>query len=448
MRTITAKDKFKQFPLLTLTKVFLALTVILSPTYIVRHKICCFPLIGEYPTTLLEILIFTTFGLYLVEKIRLRNFRFQTPKPDFLLAIGLVLLAAVLSVIVSPDKGGGLGILKAYFVEPIVVFFILIEVVRDKKDWWLVFNSLLLSGFWLAILAILQVVTGKFVFSPYEASQGRAHAVYNTANAVGLFLGPLLAFSFGFFLEALLKKLKTQRSKLKTTAQNSKLIIYGVTTFVFVLAILFSKSRGAFVGVFSVFTFLTINFLISLYPNLRLSRIIRRTGLQLVVIGVGLFLGFSSWLFINISQFTPKVENPWLRPAGTGTVRLCVWEGTKNLLRDKPIFGAGLSGFKEIYSQKYITCDAEPLEYPHNIILNFWTETSLLGLIGFLLVVFFYFRNLALSKNEALKFSFAAALLYWLVHGLVDVPYFKNDLSVEFWVLVGLLLKVSSAFNP
>ena len=25
-----------------------------------------------------------------------------------------------------------------------------------------------------------------------------------------------------------------------------------------------------------------------------------------------------------------------------------------------------------------------------------------------------------------------------LVHGLVDVPYFKNDLSVSWWILFGL----------
>jgi len=31
------------------------------------------------------------------------------------------------------------------------------------------------------------------------------------------------------------------------------------------------------------------------------------------------------------------------------------------------------------------------------------------------------------------------AMLAILVHGLVDVPYFKNDLSLEFWVLAGLV---------
>ena len=30
------------------------------------------------------------------------------------------------------------------------------------------------------------------------------------------------------------------------------------------------------------------------------------------------------------------------------------------------------------------------------------------------------------------------ALLAVVVHGMVDVPYFKNDLSFEFWTLLGI----------
>jgi hypothetical protein len=30
------------------------------------------------------------------------------------------------------------------------------------------------------------------------------------------------------------------------------------------------------------------------------------------------------------------------------------------------------------------------------------------------------------------------ALVSMAVHGLVDVPYFKNDLSFEFWVLLAI----------
>jgi hypothetical protein len=31
-----------------------------------------------------------------------------------------------------------------------------------------------------------------------------------------------------------------------------------------------------------------------------------------------------------------------------------------------------------------------------------------------------------------------AALIVWGVHGLVDVPFFKNDLAILFWLLIAL----------
>jgi len=39
------------------------------------------------------------------------------------------------------------------------------------------------------------------------------------------------------------------------------------------------------------------------------------------------------------------------------------------------------------------------------------------------------------------------ALVAVLVHGLVDVPYWKNDLSLEFWALLSLSL-APAALSP
>jgi hypothetical protein len=33
-----------------------------------------------------------------------------------------------------------------------------------------------------------------------------------------------------------------------------------------------------------------------------------------------------------------------------------------------------------------------------------------------------------------------AALVMWAVHGVVDSPYWKNDMSVEFWMLAALII--------
>jgi len=252
----------------------------------------------------------------------------------------------------------------------------------------------------------------------------------------------MFALSLGSIL-GVVGKVESQKLKVKSGRKKLKIFLYGLISSIYLVAIVLSKSRGAIIGLFTVIFILAVNFFISRYRYIFVSGIIKRFGSILVAIFLGLFIGFSAWFFINISQFTPDVSNPWVRPSGTGTIRLCVWEGTKSLLKDHFIFGAGLSGFREMYSKKYITCDAEPLEYPHNIILNFWSETGLLGLLSFILIIVFYFQFLMQQKAGALKAAFAAAMLYWVVHGLVDVPYFKNDLSLEFWVLVGLVSKIS-----
>ena len=426
-----------------LTKVFLFLTVLFAPLYVVRFKV------GPYPSTLLEVLIGLTAVSWAVEKVRSKNFDLRFTIYE--LPIALFLTAAALSVVVSPDKRNALGIFKAYFVEPILVFIIIKDAVRIKRDWWLVFLALALSGLWVALLAIFQRLTGQFIFAPHEAALGRAHAVYNTANAVGLYLGPIILLVLGAW-----QNLKSQISNLKATSQISKLrwmVLFAVV--VMILAIVFSKSAGALVGLmgglgvlvaFRVFGVKWLN-----------CNIVKLLGLVALLVGV--------WFFLNISNFTPKNTDPFVRRSSdTLQFRLCLWEGTKNLLLARPIFGAGLSGFKELYSQRYFTCDAEPLEYPHSWILNFWAETGILGLLSFLGVLGVYFRRSGASgeKTEAptrrrrggrhfekvkkvervkrgLGAAFAAAMVYWLVHGLVDVPYFKNDLSLEFWVIVGLV---------
>ena len=175
-----------------------------------------------------------------------------------------------------------------------------------------------------------------------------------------------------------------------------------------------------------------------------------------VIGGIGVIAG--TWFFFNISKFTPRDADPYVRKsADTLQFRLCLWEGTRNLLLDHPLLGAGLSGFKELYSQKYFTCDAEPLEYPHNWGLNFWTETGILGLAGFVGILWRYFKSVKVSKCQCvngkktnayclLPIAFISAMTYWLVHGLVDVPYFKNDLALEFWVIVGLAETLGFAF--
>src|SRR5690606_23613524 len=85
----------------------------------------------------------------------------------------------------------------------------------------------------------------------------------------------------------------------------------------------------------------------------------------------------------------------------------------------------------------------EVFQYPHSLLLNFWSETGLLGVAGFLLVVFAFaavaWLVIRAHPDEWLPPAVIAAMIALLVHGLVDVPYFKNDLAMLFWIIVGLM---------
>jgi O-antigen ligase len=114
------------------------------------------------------------------------------------------------------------------------------------------------------------------------------------------------------------------------------------------------------------------------------------------------------------------------------------------MLRDHPVLGTGLSGFSRSIGPYRGGVYSESLIYPHNILLNFWTETGLLGVVafGWLLVQGVRTTWRGWRKGAAewrpLQLGVLLALVAIVVHGLVDVPYWKNDLALELWALLGL----------
>lgn len=102
-----------------------------------------------------------------------------------------------------------------------------------------------------------------------------------------------------------------------------------------------------------------------------------------------------------------------------------------------------------IFDDNYRAEKWQPLEvylYPHNIILNFWTELGFLGMllfsfiiIKFLILALKYYHQKKGSKNKYLGLALFSSMLIILIHGMVDVPYFKNDLSALFWIIISLL---------
>jgi O-antigen ligase len=130
----------------------------------------------------------------------------------------------------------------------------------------------------------------------------------------------------------------------------------------------------------------------------------------------------------------------------SGQNRLTIWKYTWNYLsKDKTnfIFGAGTRQFftkiqKPVNNFKKI----EPLIYPHNIFLNFWSEIGLLGMLAFAGLYGLAVRTAwgIYKRDKFLGIALLVGLVVYLVHGLVDVPYFKNDLAFLWWIYLAAII--------
>lgn len=342
-------------------------------------------------------------------------------KTEWFLAVGLFLLAATVAVFVSPNLRAALGIWKAYFIEPALFFLVLVTTVKNRDEAEKIIWGLVLGSLPMAILAVIQKFTGWLIPNPFWAAEAtrRVTSVFGYPNAVALYLAPILPFAF-YFMEH-----GTWNMEHKIWKRSFMLCVI----FFMLLAIIFAQSTGAILALAVVAAITGL-----VYKRIR----------YWVIGAVVLF-----FLIIPFTSFREPLSQEVFLRGRSGQIRLAMWGETVEMLRAHPIFGAGLAGYQSAVGSYHILNWAEIYLYPHNLFLNFWTETGVFGLVSFLwLVVLFFklgFRKLsgiweATKINKRLIAALMASMTIILVHGFVDVPYFKNDLSVMFWIFLGLAL--------
>lgn len=429
----------------------LASLVLFLPFYVVRFKIFL-------PLTFLECLVLILFLVWLLRHaikidflFTIRSLVFKLRKNQFLYPLLLFIAAAIISIFVSPNKIAAVGIWKAYFIEPIIIFLILIDIIRTKKAISLIIVGLGFSAIWVSLIAIYQKFTGLAIPDPvWQAEETRrVTSIFGYPNAVGLYVAPIAALYSGLIIYSLYK------NNLK------KILFYGSIILLSILAMVFAVSQGAWAGLLSS---IVIMVLVSRYRKLAIIILAVVIVLVLIIPTTRDYI----WPLVTFQDVS-------------GDVRLVLWQGTWNLIKDRPIFGAGLAGFQSMYDRYRLAKHTELLVYPHNIIFNFWTETGLLGLIAFIWLSVTFLRKAKKilfwdgkvspfgkrqktkgEIKETKKISFfgpwpitsssgfialglMGALVCVFIHGLVDVPYFKNDLSVMFWVFMGLLISLNKS---
>ncbi|HEY6539019.1 MAG TPA: O-antigen ligase family protein [Candidatus Dormibacteraeota bacterium] len=383
------------------------LTAAALPAYVVRGHLA-----GRLPFTGLEVVLGLTVLAFIVESsIQRRLPRVDTP---FNVIMAVILLATVIGVVASPDHEAALGITKAYIVEPMVLFLVAVNVLRSSWDWERVAYGLYLSGLVVAVsqvVALAQALAQRSVnlnFSPPSPTW-----LWSNNNFGGIFLDPLVGLALGL---ALFGGVRFRR-------------VHWLALGVLGLGDALTLSRGSWLALV-VLALLAA----ALHPR---RKILLAACLAALVVAVAL------------PPIRHRLSNELnaSNPANSLVARVHLWHATVDLLESHPFTGSGLAGYQAMigpYRAQIHDPSAQTHVYPDQLELDFWVELGVLGLVallGFFAELLRYLVPAVRAGPERHPWAVALALAWAgiLVHGLLDSPYWKNDLAAEWWLLAALV---------
>ncbi|MBP6945600.1 O-antigen ligase family protein [Patescibacteria group bacterium] len=417
------------------TSTLLTILPFVPPLYLIRFQI------AFLPTTVLELYIGILFGTFLFEGRSQAIINGWKNLGHFRFPLIAWLITTLIAIFISPSLITGLGLWRAYILEPALIFFILCSVRAFSPSQTelspasrLLANRITHSLFLVTLIvtgwAVIQFVTGRGIPHPWDVSIAagrRATGPFPYPNALALFVVPIGALA--------LTKLSSLRS-----------ILPFVTVIAAFLACLLARSDGGLIAL-SAATWLTLFFSPPFsIPNTRYTIPIRK-----ILIAV-------TTLILLLIALIPKLHQPILHELTfqnwSGKVRMYMWRDTRAMLKDHWFFGAGFGGYPTVFKSYQRTTGIEVFQYPHNIVLNVWSETGLPGLLAFasILLIWVYSVFRRSSSVYAIPDSrypiLLLPLLVILIHGLIDVPYFKNDLAIVFWLLIWITTQSSTPSVP
>lgn len=363
-----------------------------------------------------EIIILVTVAIYFFWCF----FSHRTPSsraivPDSMLTLGVLLffLGAVLSFFVNPFSLTGLGMLKSWFIFPLIAAYFVFYEARDPRKRMGFFLAWFIALCGVALVSLVFFVRGELTYD------GRLSGTYSSPNFLAFFIAP------GIFLAMYLRSLS--RSRI-----HQAFLLLGAG---FIgMVIFFTHSYGVFLALF-------LSSLFYYFVKTALSGWQKKSffslGFFIIIFSSVFLLEYGGEKWHSLASFDTR---------SSLSSRIMIWQSAKKILLDHPIFGIGPGRFQVAYLeyQKYFSPYLEwAVPEPHNFYIAIFLSTGALGFVGFCLfmgrlIFLLAIQVLKKEKESSQALLFSTLLLFFLAYGVTDTPYFKNDLALSFCLFLAL----------
>ena len=397
-----------------ITHKLLLISPFVFPLYLLRFQIY------GIPVTVLEIFCYILFIVWFFG-IVLRHIPVVWKKPlrYYWIAVFVLFVGATIGMLVAPHyinlpsgeildaQRTALGVWKGWVVAPMLFFAVLTQSIISSVELKKLLRIFVYSGALVALICY-----GFGLFSSGITYDLRLSGFYESANYLSLYLVPPLLLSIYFLFQ------RKGKPGKKGYMDLASLVIMAHALF-------FTQSYSAIIGVFGA---------VGLYVFYIL---LWKTKKKRNAIIVFIILLFTFTVLVVTQINTPKFKQflDWENRSST-SVRLEVYEIAWSLIDEEPLTGIGPGLFQAEYQTRGVeVLGRAPMEWniphPHNIFFAFWLNAGLLGLVALFFFLFFVHR----------RFTYPL-IAFWgiIIHGIFDTPFWKNDLSMIFWLILGSIV--------
>jgi O-antigen ligase/Tfp pilus assembly protein PilF len=330
------------------------------------------------------------------------------------------------------------------FISYFLIVFLIVNTISKEDE----FHSFLKVIFITSLILSFYTIIQYYGLDPYLKELNSLTSTLGQKNWISNYISTIFfIFFILYILESCIKK--------------------KITYFVFLLilytTIIICQSRGIFISIaisLIIGTFLLIKFklLIFFKKNKRWFFLI-----LIAFFIITMFYSTNNYLNRSSIKFTERTISTFDKEDVSINKRILMWKCTLNMIKDKPLIGLGISGFRANYfdyqadflknNPNYIKYWSKAAEV-HNEYLQLFAELGIIGLILFLsifftvsiLVINFCEKTIEKSKKLILLGLYTGVNCF-LFHCLFSFPLHVTALGSLFFIIIGLIVAYINICN-
>ena len=340
------------------------------------------------------------------------------------------------SILLGEDWSRGVRKL-VYFFSIFPIFLVGADLFKDSDVKEKTVKFIALGGFLAALAGIIQFGL-QFVIgldseldifkkaAPIFLGQSFGELVVTNPSWLVNVSGETLMRAFGFFPDPHMFSFFVSLAFFtglgyffKEEDRSSKILL-GTGLTVMFLAIFFSFTRGAYLGVFAGIMFFTA-------PALCKAGWFSRIAVAFLAIVILL-------IALNPGAISQRLISSFNLKEGSNLERLKNWQQALDVIRDYPVLGVGLGNYASIIKP---TVPERSSIYAHNLFLDIAAETGVAnGVIFLSLILISIWRQI--KNGRIVNLGIASGLICFLVHSVFDTPLFSPQVLCLLLIILAI----------